>query len=78
MGITSKRLSQDSLDGILESFHTFAPTFVESGRENKDPLSVMFERFWQDLTKDGRYLKHFKLLKKSIGRKVCHVAGSIQ
>ena len=73
------RLSEGSLNGMLQTFDTFRPNFVirESGTKNTKTLSAIFELFWRGLTKDGRYINDFKILKKSVGWKVCSVARTI-
>ena len=78
MGIKCVRLSEGSLNGILQTFDTFRPDFVirKSGTKT-ETLSAIFEFFWRGLTKDGRYINDFKILKKSVGWKVCSVARTI-
>jgi len=69
MGVNSKNLTQDKLDGVLLVFDTFE---IESMS-----LPSIFEPFWLELVKDGRFINDYKVLKKNIGKKVCCVAASI-
>ena len=71
MGVTSKRLTQDKLNEILLVFNTF-----ELG-----PISVVsiFEPFWFELVKDGRFINDYKIVTKNIGKKVrCRLRLSIR
>jgi len=69
MGVNSKNLTQDKLDEILLVFDT-----LELGSKR---LSTIFEPFWLELIKDGRFINDYKIVKKNIGKKVGCMAASI-
>jgi len=78
MGVTSRTLSRNRLEGILEVFNTFSliPQPPSRGEKKVEPAEI-FEQFWIRLTNDGRYIDDFKILKNSIGKKVFGVADYI-
>jgi hypothetical protein len=65
MGVASATLSQNHSEKILEVFNTF----TLPGRPSL--TGIIFESFWLELTRDGRFINDFKILKNSIGKKVC-------
>jgi len=72
MGVATKSLTQDKLTGILKIFNTF-----ELPKEFGGKPFPIFESFWLELVKEGRFINDFKILKKNIGKKVCRVPATI-
>ena len=73
MGVTSLNLDQDCLDQLLQLFDTFSPNSKEL---RKRKTAQIFQRFWLELTKDGRYIDDFKILKTNVGKKISFITRS--
>jgi len=74
MGITAESLDHDRLNRILQVFDSFQLPIQFSEKqfsEKQDvPILTIFEPFWLNLVKDGRFINDFKVVKKNIGKKV--------
>ena len=46
--------------------------FLRQFGQDDGSLSTVFDHFWEDLTKDRRFLDDFRMIKRSLGRTVCH------
>ena len=76
MGATSESLDHDRLNEILLVFDSFQLP-EEFGEKQDISLMTIFESFWLNLVKDGRFMQDFKIVKKNIGKKVSWMAASI-
>jgi len=76
MGVTSVTLDHDQLKEILHSFDTFRLP-IEFTEKREMPILTIFNSFWLNLVKDGRFINDFKIVKKNIGKKASCMATPI-
>jgi len=76
MGVISESLDHERLNETLQVFYSFNLPKEISGKKD-EAVQTIFESFWGNLVKDGRFINDFKIVKKNIGKKASCMAKLI-